>query len=743
MKRYVKFGNLFRKYRLRAEFETLAEFINVLETEGLIYEESLLSRWQNGNRVPGDRNLWLIIIKIFARRKAISTINEANTFLESGGQGYLTKTELEKISFSSISIAPFFVPADISDFAGRENEIKTTIQELKTGKNIFVYQGIAGVGKTALVIRLAHLLKKEYSEGIFWFRVDITSSGKILDTIAQAFHKDISGIKDTEIKSSIVRSILSTKNTLLIFDNAENITQIHPLLPNSSASAVFITTRNKNLGLLPSARLFHLEPLDKPSLLKLYSNIMGEDYVNKNRKDLMQIGKVLGNLPLAISISAKQILFSNLKPKDYLTNLGKQQNLLESLEYENKNLLLSLDLGFKHLNNNERLVFLTSSIFNGRDFSSDAISFICNFPGSEAKSILENLAAKSLIEHSNEDRFRMHPLLKLYGEKNIFDKMLYKKAATYYEKFFSKGRRGNLLFYPNIHTEYENIISIFQKCYALNFRASLINLWEYFGVYLWDKGYWEKMQELGRIVYEATIKSNDDYSRSKCCIRELCWLYFWEGDVNMSEKYAIEGLRIAQKLKDDYLIAFAESRLGKINQAKDDFKKALQFFWKAVHFFETAGDDEKMGDIYTYIGETYWQMGQRRKAKYYLNSALRIVDKIYDIPQKITIISRLGCISLQGEQYYRAISYFEKSLLLEKESGRRVGDTFWNNLALGLTYKKLKDDRTAKEKFLLAKREMLLVGFSDKILHVDVFPKIFQKEIVDSGFYELKLQHFA
>jgi putative hydrolase of HD superfamily len=89
------FGELFKKYRLKSEFSTLSSFGNALANEGYVYEDSIYSHWQKNVRVPKDRKLLLVIIKIFVERGGIKTAVEANTLLASAGQGYLTHDELK------------------------------------------------------------------------------------------------------------------------------------------------------------------------------------------------------------------------------------------------------------------------------------------------------------------------------------------------------------------------------------------------------------------------------------------------------------------------------------------------------------------------------------------------------------------------------------------------------------------------------------------------------------------------
>ncbi|MBI4009375.1 hypothetical protein HY357_04015 [Candidatus Roizmanbacteria bacterium] len=93
----IAFASLFRKYRLRSEFQTLSAFGEALYENGIIFDDSLFSHWQKGDRVP-DRRTILALIRIFHKKKAIAELEEANSFMESAGHGYLTNSE-RKILF--------------------------------------------------------------------------------------------------------------------------------------------------------------------------------------------------------------------------------------------------------------------------------------------------------------------------------------------------------------------------------------------------------------------------------------------------------------------------------------------------------------------------------------------------------------------------------------------------------------------------------------------------------------------
>lgn len=96
--REMTFSSFFKRFRLKSGFATLSDFGDALAEKGFVFENSLFSHWQKANRIPKNRSLLIIIIKIFIEKGGIESIKEANSFLESTGQGYLTESEIEDIS---------------------------------------------------------------------------------------------------------------------------------------------------------------------------------------------------------------------------------------------------------------------------------------------------------------------------------------------------------------------------------------------------------------------------------------------------------------------------------------------------------------------------------------------------------------------------------------------------------------------------------------------------------------------
>lgn len=411
------FAKVFKKYRLRAEFETFAEFGKALAEKGYFYDDSIFSHWQKGTRSPSNRQLLLKIIEIFKEREAITSPDQANELLSSAGLGYLTEKEKEFFHFSSLVSIPFQVPSEIAYFTGREEIVRNIEKEIPNGK-IFLLYGSPGVGKTALAIKVGHLLRNKFPDGVLWYRMDVSNIKDVLISIAHILKQDLPKSSDIEVIASFVRSVLAQKKVLIIFDNVDVKSNIHLLLPNATVSSLLIISRLKNLYLPGVINTISLESFNNIETLKLFERILGKQDLKKNKSIFLQLGYSVGNLPLAVDLLASQLKASSLSPQTLLKQIENTEILLQNLSYENKNLYLALQISYKNLSQEEQNIFLSLGIFEGKDFSTEAIAYMNGVKTEKAKKLLDGLYNASLIENSLNNKFRIHPMIKKFiGEK--------------------------------------------------------------------------------------------------------------------------------------------------------------------------------------------------------------------------------------------------------------------------------------------------------------------------------------
>lgn len=496
------FAKLFKKYRLRAEFETISSFSDALAEKGYFYEESIFSHWQKGTRVPNNRDLLLNLIKIFIERDAIRNVNEANALLESAQQGYLTEKELSSLHFPTQlkTDIPFQVPCEIADFTGREKIVDSISKDIKKN-NVFLLYGPPGVGKTALAIRLGHQLKNTFTDGVLWYKVDSSNIMDILLSIAQLFGEDISEIKDVEVRASIVRTLLVKKKLLLIFDNVSKKDQLQLLLPNSPSCCVIFTSREYVFNNSIKAVPIPIQSFTNEETLLLFNKVFYKEYVDRQKKVIFTLAEKLGYLPLALHLVAKHSKQFKQPLEKYSKQLDEEIFDLEFLTYEDKNLFKAINISFNSLENIKKDVFISLGIFEGKDFSIEAISYINKLPKNETEKILQELLNISFIEISKAGRYRIHPMIRTFARQQIEDQALYLRAAGYFEQRLISAQ--DKLSQKHIMQDVDNIIYIFKKCYDLGYWDQIITLWNPLEKFLSDTNEVKKLKQLAQNIDTA------------------------------------------------------------------------------------------------------------------------------------------------------------------------------------------------------------------------------------------------
>ena len=123
------------------------------------------------------------------------------------------------------------------DFTGRAAELSQILQAVERGGvTISGIQGMGGVGKTALALKLAEHLTPRYPDAQFYLDLEGTSAqplsvAEVMTYVIQGYHSTAPLPKTEAALTGQYRSVLHAQRALLLFDNAASKEQIAPLIP--------------------------------------------------------------------------------------------------------------------------------------------------------------------------------------------------------------------------------------------------------------------------------------------------------------------------------------------------------------------------------------------------------------------------------------------------------------------------------------------------------------------------------
>jgi predicted ATPase len=343
--------------------------------------------------------------------------------------------------------APFQVMADLPTFVGREEEIAQLRARLSepTHPTLYAIHGMGGVGKTALAVKMAYLMRGNFPDGVLWARVNLSDTLSILGTFASAYQLDVSQYSDLHSRSRVVRDLLGRKRALIILDGAERSEQIAPLLPPTGGCAVIVTTRRQDLSVLRGAYRLHLSPFSPQTgeALALFARVLGNGRVQAEKHLFTQLAQLLGYLPLAIDIAAARLAYEpGWSTAEFLTQLQQTNQRLHELAFDQQSVRLSFETSYAALSPEEQHCFAALSVFVGEDFSEAAAAAVTQVSRAEMRRMLHHFYALSLVQTGRPAlagqpaRYRLHQLLRDFArEKLVDDTAVTQRMIAYYTQF--------------------------------------------------------------------------------------------------------------------------------------------------------------------------------------------------------------------------------------------------------------------------------------------------------------------
>ncbi|HEU5375789.1 MAG TPA: TIR domain-containing protein [Ktedonobacteraceae bacterium] len=214
-------------------------------------------------------------------------------------------------------------------FTGREHVVEKLFTNFTTsspgGPPLQALSGLGGLGKTQTAVEYAYRYRQEY-QTVLWMDAetaeDLLASFK---TAAELLKRPTAHLQNMQsLLASMHEWLRNTTDWLLILDNADNLAQMEPFLPQSARGHLLLTTRATAMGLLAQPLALPLLPPDDGALCLLRrANAIPwtgqlSDASPASVKAARELSQLMDGLPLALEQAGAYIETTGRSVSGYL-----------------------------------------------------------------------------------------------------------------------------------------------------------------------------------------------------------------------------------------------------------------------------------------------------------------------------------------------------------------------------------------------------------------------------------------
>jgi DNA-binding SARP family transcriptional activator/DNA-binding XRE family transcriptional regulator len=313
------------------------------------------------------------------------------------------------------------LPPDIAEFTGREPELRQLHDALPA--NICI-EGMAGVGKTRLAIRFAHLLLAagRYADQQLYADLRGYADHPPADPAAVlASFLHLLGVPGDQLppdltgRAELYRNLLQGKQALVLLDNAASAQQLGPLLPGHPTTLALVTGR-RSLELADAYRL-PLDVLTPQDAVDLLAAVAGADRVDADPAVAQRVVDRCGRLPLAVGLVARRLqVRPALTLADMDSRLADPGHRLGELAAGGRSVRAAFDLSYRALPSDVQRHFRLLATDPGQDLGVDSVAALAGTTRTGARRTLNLLLREHLVTVRDSNRYNIHDLLRAYAD---------------------------------------------------------------------------------------------------------------------------------------------------------------------------------------------------------------------------------------------------------------------------------------------------------------------------------------
>ncbi|MFF3916994.1 BTAD domain-containing putative transcriptional regulator [Streptomyces sp. NPDC001852] len=606
------------------------------------------------------------------------------------------------------------LPVGTGNFTGRDRELRLLVAPADArAVTVRAVDGMAGVGKTALVVRAARALRDRYPDGCLFVdlhghREDREAMGRqrVLRRLLRAVGAgDGEDSEDLDELAASWRAATASLRLLLVLDDASRAEQVRPLLPAGSGSMVMVTSRRRLTG-LDADRRVSLSPLAIDEAADLLTRIVGGeeggDASDHERVAVRELATLCGRLPLALRIVGARIQDRPSWAVDALAvRLADDERRLDELTVEDRSVEAAFRISYEQLPAAEQRAFRALGLSPTVRLDRLTLAALLDRTPSDAERALESLAEASLVQRVTADRYRLHDLMAVYARRvataspeevpaaqgGVF--RLYvaaaRCAADWGTSSFPTGPQGIGPF-----ADWEEatawldeaggeLVDVIGQAAAVGRLDEACWIAEGVVDYLTRQGRFHEcrtaLEMLLPLVGQATDRRMDSALRTGLGI-----LNGLQGRYRQARSWFTEALDISRRAGDRHEQARAAAGLGTFANLEGRIAESMGHFAEVLRLAgELTHDDWLTGSVMTRVGDVHHQLREYDKAYDRYLEAIALAEKGGSPRLLGKTLLRLGRLQLDLGRPAEAVGTLGKA----EDLARRLGDIPLYSAVLG------------------------------------------------------------
>ena len=588
------------------------------------------------------------------------------------------------------------LPAEVVPFVGRESDLARLSRALPEG-GICLLTGTAGVGKTALALRWAHVAGARFPDGALYVDLrgyDPAPPLSAADALAGFLRSlgvpavDVPG--DVAERAARFRGLLHGRRLLIVLDNAADAEQVRPLLPASAGCAVLVTSRDAMPGLVARQGAIRVELLPMPlaDAVALLRRLVG-GRVDAEPEYARRLAELCARLPLVLRVAAEIAVDSAESPvSDVVNSLadeGGRLDLLDAGGDPRSAVAAVLSWSYATLSEPARSAFRRLSLHPGAHFDVGSAAALASDAAPET---LRELIRAHLVSRVDADRYSMHDLLRAYAlglirtaERSaamlsLADYYLRSCAAAMNALYpAERARRPPIMTTDRFAGPAEALVWL--DCERRSLLAepgpTAIALSGTVARYLERGGYYPEAIRLHSVARSQAV-SDGDVLGEAVIATDLGNVYWLLGRYDDASESFGQAVALAEKVGDLVVQTRASANLGSVDVRRGRYDQAAAWHLKALDLARASGDQTSQARALANLGGVRSHQGRQAEAASLIGSALDVFIALGSQDGQARTLSNLAEILSALGRHSDAAARQAQALVWLREMGDREGE---------------------------------------------------------------------